>query len=566
MKSQRTNALGALTLVTCALAACTPTTTTPGGPKPAEVTTVESDKPVAAPVVDPFALDGGELLTEEQLPMLKGPKPNAGEVALAAAPKGVPAAPTSCDAFVARKATPAASCADATSALPLLAAALEKTGDERDVALTALEACKGVEPGLVRALRIELAPPECGDAMAVPVLTKQAKELSGSIEHALVGLALASRLHRTAASPPVLAAPFETKRVEEFVKKKLFPWFNDQAVAIQELSKQGAQLSTYGKGVVALAAGWADLRMVDVLRDSPVPDDFRTDPEKGSVYFAALDEQLEPRKARGRDAALVGIREMASQGVLVDDRTTRTRALLAKLYGGRRVDGLDILMLPAARTAPGKDVKASLAARLPTFYAGLLLDPSSALDATTLAAFSQRGVPTPMRAALKEADASLSAETRLAYARFKLTMGLRYWRAVDFDAAVTHASKLSAEAKGADGSFYHALALALRKGPVDVASLMLQLDSFGPKFGDVRALDWIRDEKSSTPEAGQAAFDAAVIRQIATPRDADAAYWTALGVRYREAAKLLPEGQRGEAQERAKSADATAKVLANRAD
>lgn len=554
-------------LVTCAAVSCTPSATTNGGDKtPDAVTTVaEHGDPVAAPKTNPFLLDGGELLAEEQLPVLKGPKPVVAEVSLLPAPKGVPAAPASCNAFVNRKAPAATACADAAAALPLLGAALEKSGDERDAALAALEACKGLEPGIVRAIRVEVAPPECADVMAEPILAKKPKELSGSVEHALIGLALSARLHRTASTPPVLAPPFETKKVDTFVKKQLFPWFNDQAVAIQELSKQGSQLSSYGKGVVALAAGWADLRMVDVLRESPVPDDFRTDPEKGSVYFAALDEQLEPRKTRGRDAALVGIREMAAQGILVDDRTSRTRGLLAKLYGGRRVDSLDVLFMPAARTVPSKDALGSLASRLPTFYAGLLLDPNAVLSAPMIAAFAQRGIPTPMRAALKESEDKLTDDARLEIARFKLMMGLRYWRSVDFDAAVAQLSKLSPEAKAADGALLHGVALALRKGPADVATLMLQVEPFGPKFGDVRALDWVRDEKPGTPEAGYAAFNGAVIRQIATPRDADAAYWTSLKERYETASKLLPESQRNESLERARSAEATAKVLAKSA-
>jgi hypothetical protein len=561
---QRSSAL--LGLV--AIVACTNTelVAPPRDPKPVGV------EPQPEPEVvkqNPFKLEG-ELLAEEQLPVLKGPKPIVAEVALPKAPKGVPAAPASCKVFTARVAkkplTPVGggtqSCADPAGALSGLAVALEMTsGDDRDAALLELESCKGLEPGLVRALRIELAPPECGDVLAEPLLSKKPTGLSGSIDHALVGLSLAARLHRTAATPPVLAAPFSKKRVEAFIQKELFPWFNEQAVAVEELSKQGAALSSYGKGVVALAAGWADLRMVDVLRESPIPDEFRTDAEKGAVYYAALDDRLEPRKARGRDAALVGIREMAYQGILVDERTSRTRSLLAKLYGGRRVDGLDVLLRPASSPGVSSEPAAVLARKLPTFYAGLLLDPAKAIEPAVFTALTTRGVPTPMRAALKEADAALVPEVRSAYGHFKLAMGLRYWRSVDFDVAVALFDKLPEDKRTAEDWLGHATALGLRHGPTDVAAIMLQLDAIGPKFGDVRALDWVRDEKKGVPAAGHAAFNAAVIRQIATPRDADGAYWTALEERYKAAVSLLEEPARNEAFERARAAGATAKVL-----
>jgi hypothetical protein len=561
---------GRVFFVALALSSCTPKTSEPPPKEPTIPVETSVDAAPKSEESDPFDLRG-ELLSEEQLPLLDGPKPLVSDVPLAAAPKGVPAAPASCTKYVSRRpAAPLApaTCSDLATALPALAAALEHPSpDDVDAALAGLEACpfdpktgKGLEPGLVRAVRVELAPPECGDVLAEPVLTKRPEGMSGSVQHALVGLALAARLHRTASSPPELAPPYPKKKVEEFVGKKLFPWFNDQAVAVQELSKQGAQLSSYGKGVVALASGWADLRMVDVLRDAPVPDDFRTDPEKGSVYFAALDEKLEPRKARGRDAALVGLREMAAQGVLSDARTTRTRSLLAKLYGGRRVDGLDVLLVPLGPPPSSSKPLAILARRLPTFYAGRLLEPGAALEPDVFASLTSRGVPTPIRASLR-ARTDLARDLVAAYAQFKLTMGVRYWRAVDFDEAVRLFGQLPAaeRALGLDVSF--ATALALRRGPTDVAALMLQPEAIGPKFGDVRALDRFVDRARDKPEAGLAAFNAAVVRQIATPRDADAAYWLNLEKRYAAAKELLPEPARSEAHERAKAAAATAKVI-----
>ena len=39
--------------------------------------------------------------------------------------------------------------------------------------------------------------------------------------------------------------------------------FGDQASAVEELAKLGAQLRYYGRAVVALEAGLADLRFID---------------------------------------------------------------------------------------------------------------------------------------------------------------------------------------------------------------------------------------------------------------------------------------------------------------
>jgi hypothetical protein len=223
---QRSSAL--LGLV--AIVACTNTEVIapPRDPKPIGV------EPQPQPEVvkqNPFKLEG-ELLAEEQLPVLKGPKPIVAEVALPKAPKGVPAAPASCKVFSGRVAKKplrpvgggAQNCADPGGALAGLAVALEQTSvDERDAALLDLESCKGLEPGLVRALRIEFAPPECGDVLAEPLLAKKPTGLSGSIEHALVGLSLAARLQRTAATPAGVSRALHQEARRAVHSERAFP-------------------------------------------------------------------------------------------------------------------------------------------------------------------------------------------------------------------------------------------------------------------------------------------------------------------------------------------------------
>src|SRR5688500_19244161 len=83
-----------------------------------------------------------------------------------------------------------------------------------------------------------------------------------------------------------------------------------------------------------------------MVREVPLPDEMKADKAVEGAYYAALDEALEPRKVRGRDAALVGLRAFAELGAVHDARVDRARELLTKLYSGSRVDALDRLLLP----------------------------------------------------------------------------------------------------------------------------------------------------------------------------------------------------------------------------
>ena len=112
-----------------------------------------------------------------------------------------------------------------------------------------------------------------------------------------------------------------------------------QASAIDALSAPASELTGLARGIVAIQAGLADLRLVDRIRSSPTPSTW--DSELKAVYEAGLDEALEPRKTRGRDAALVGLLDFAAAGIMHDERVELARRLLSKLYGGRRIDALD---------------------------------------------------------------------------------------------------------------------------------------------------------------------------------------------------------------------------------
>ncbi|MBX3225911.1 MAG: hypothetical protein KIT84_29960 [Labilithrix sp.] len=188
-------------------------------------------------------------------------------------------------------------------------------------------------------------PPGCADAIVDRFLLDPKRgDATDETSHRLVGLSLAGRLARTAASAPVMKDASDKEKVKKFIQGPLRTWMMEQATAIDTLSAAGTTLAPAGRAIVATEAGMADLRLVDKIRSAPTPSTW--DKELKAVYEAALDEALEPRKTRGRDAALVGLSDFAALGVATDARVDRARALLSKMYGGRRVDALDGLFLP----------------------------------------------------------------------------------------------------------------------------------------------------------------------------------------------------------------------------
>ncbi|AUX20806.1 hypothetical protein SOCEGT47_012800 [Sorangium cellulosum] len=556
LRSMFTAAMG-LSLAACA-AAPPPATRAPG--PPGDGRAAPAPPPPPLPEEQAFAVHGP--LKDEWLPMLK-PAPFDPKSALVpSSPIGVPAPPAACDAFARRAAAPAPACGDAQGALAALDAALAE-GDpaRRDARLAGLEACAGLEAGLARALRVELAPAACGDALTAPLLEAPPAGLRGDLYQVLLGQTLAARLARTAIEPPTLRPPYDVQRVVAFTKGPLFAWVTEQARAIEDLGRLGVALPFYAKGIVAVEAGRADMRLVEAVRSAPLPDAMRKDAELGNVYYGELDQLLEPWKQRGRDAALVGLRELSSVGVLRDARVEGARAMLSRLYGGRRVDALDALALPELPPAAPSSLEERLAGALPTYYAGRLLPPEAAARPGTLRMFLERGVPLPHRAALRAAE--LSPEARLLYARARLELGRLYWRAVDFDQATALLTAWpEGAARPAEATMLLALALGLRNGPEDAALMMRRAPLAGLGLGELAALDWVARAKPASPYAGLAAYDAALIKQIAAPQGADAGYWSDVAARFREAQALLSGPLARAAEERARAADEIARAAA----
>ena len=537
-------------------AACTGQGTAPPSVAPQPPATTTPTPIVAPPVAGPEALNLEGTVREEWLPLLKAPVLDPAKSQLTAAPMGLAPLPASCDAFVSRKgAGPAPACGDKAAALTALDGALSE-GDaaKRDARLLDLEACAGLPAGVARALRAELAPIECGEALLTKVLAAPPAGLDGNLYHALLGLSIASRLARTAQSAPTLAPPYTRARVVEFTSGPMKAWFGEQATAIEATSLAAKELSYYGKAITAIEAGTAEMRLVEIVRNAPLPAELARDAGLKNEYYATLDQALDPRKDRGRDAALVGLREMALVGAIHDARVDKARSLLARLYGGRRIDALDGLLIPALPPAAPANVEERLAGKLPTYYAGLLLDPAAASRPGVMRMLLERGVPLGHRNALK--TATLTPEARGLFARARLELGRLYWRAVDFDQAAQLASAWPAgAARPDDATFTLALALALRNGPDDAADMMRKAPLQLTSIGQVQGLDFVSQQASAGQGAAFAAFDAALIRQLAAPEGSGSAYWKDVAARFHRAASLLSDPTRkADAEERAKSA------------
>jgi hypothetical protein len=252
-----------------------------------------------------------------------------------------------------------------------------------------------------------------------------------------------------------------------------------------------------------------------------------------SAYYAALDEALEPRKVRGRDAALVGLRAFAELGAVHDPRVDRARELLTKLYSGSRVDALDRLLLPELEPAELARPELALAATLPTYYANELYLDTGPVDPKLVRAYLSRGMPAKLRVKLE--TAATSGPVRLLHARAVLESGQKYFRARDFQRAV---ALLEKEKLDEGGRLLAALATTLSSGPDDAAVLMLK-GPFLAGTGDVSGLD--AEVKKKGRLAGRAAFDAAYLLQLA-PKPDDPVFWDDLAQRFGQAEKLLKAG------------------------
>lgn len=462
--------------------------------------------------------------SEEQANGALPTEPAPKQAGLGQAPPGVPPAPARCEGFLG--AVPK-QCAGG-SFEERLAAALSRKDEERDLSLRCLEGAPEAPPGWVRALRADLAPRECGDVVvgSEAAVDGAARELAD----ALVALGVGARLFRLVQAPPLPQAPFDKPQFLKHFREVLSPWIVAQAKAVDALSQVGPRLNGYARGVVAIEAGLADLRFVEVARRVELPEEMKKDPEIRETYLVALEQALEPRVARGRDAALVGLGEFSKQGITNDARLSQVRSRLSELYAGRRLDALDQLVLPPLPPADESSAALQVAARLPAFYALKLAASPSVEDGKVLRARLEHGVPPALW--LGSLPASASPELATLAQRGLFNLGQVYFWAEPF----ARAAAITTPPQDGEAALVGALSQVLARGPRNAAAMMLGAPTLPAELRDVSSLDALA--RTKTPVAGLAELDAAYVRGLAPPAN-DPAFWQEQAARYRRAEKKL---------------------------
>lgn len=238
--------------------------------------------------------------------------------------------------------------------------------------------------------------------------------------------------------------------------------------------------------------------------------------------------------------------DLARAGIAVDGRLIRARMLLSKLYGGRRIDALDALLLPAWSLSAASPVGSNAASNVPTFWIDMA-DPARAAEERFLA----YGVTRAMRTRVHKLPEGSDDELRSAYARARFELGRVSWRRVDFVEAA-HAAKGSA--KPSD-RLVLAVSLALARGPSGAAEMMRVETPAQLTLRHTEALDSLVAEGG--PLAGMAAFDAAHLRALAPPQGDEAIpYLKDVAARFRNAEiRLKDPAQKRAAAQRATEID-----------
>jgi len=438
-----------------------------------------------------------------------------------------------------------------------LARALGAQPEAADTALAELEVCSEFRPGIVRALRAGrwLA---CADQLVDGAVGPHAPEaeLDVGTRELLVATGLAGRLSRLVQTPPEARAHASKAELEHYLSEHLFPWATRQAKAIGEMSRRGASLRGYARGIVAIQAALADLRFVEMARGLPLPVEMEA-PDIQAEYYGALDQALEPRKDRARDAALVALGEFSALGILKSAALSDARQLISRVFAGNRIVALDALLVPPPAECTATTPEEAIAAAVESPFATELLGTTPLTPALSTCLLT-RGLSVDLLRQL-EGDASPGGRSSLARAQFDL--GRTYMKASAFQRAADLYRQNAAGAQGvaAPGDeLLGALATVLSAAPESAVDLFRLGPRLPSGLGETGPLDGLAG--STRRYAGAAAFDAAYLRELTAP-DGSASHFSDVARRYDTAQRKLTGQERALAADRARAARATAKAL-----
>lgn len=269
---------------------------------------------------------------------------------------------------------------------------------KRDGRLARLETCAGLDPGLVRLTRVALWT-ECADALAITVPR-------GTLTVAMRGYATAARIDRLNFEPP---NDFATGPSEKALARAIV-WTEGHASVLRVAAAAVATLpaGTHGRAVAQLALGNAWNRLLHTRYDLPRPSPTeQSGPrERLNAELARYVAEATEREASAADAARI-----ATEWPLL-------RAWQAGQQPGP-VEAARALVLPALPRSEARDVRARLAANLPSYVAARLLgdDP---LDAAVLRALLERGFDPKLRRTVAAQTPRAGEAQLLAHARVVL--------------------------------------------------------------------------------------------------------------------------------------------------
>jgi hypothetical protein len=334
----------------------------------------ERGKPTALDFVDPPL--GQEVLPSEPDPTASAAITDETRAALRASRVAVPGLappPQSCQSriVVPSRATDSR-CADASTAWPLLADALE-VGNvaARDRKLAWLERCTAFPHGLVRALRAELDP-SCGDVILDPLLADPKLQVSNALATTLLGLVHAARLKRAVSTVPALKGATRPQDVRQFLQVKLAQWRDDhlQRLSALEASVHALPVDSYGQTIasLALATAWHELALG--ARRAPAPGSIIKDYELRTLYYGGSDDALESTSQHAVQLSIAAAALASRHGLrgsLIANAWHRVAA-----QSRRYPKLLSELLLPKAPETPAQTPRERIAYRLPSYYAPLL--------------------------------------------------------------------------------------------------------------------------------------------------------------------------------------------------
>jgi hypothetical protein len=287
-----------------------------------------------------------------------------------------------------------------------------KDAQQRDTYLAMLEDCAGFPVGLVRTLRADLDR-QCADVLAAPLLAAPPQGISADMLAALLGLSLAARYERANVAMPTLGRGVTPEKIDAFVAGPFAAWVEQRTAALTELARRRAPGPSYGalQAQAAEARAWASL--AHDARSAQIPDEVRKDVELRNRYYSAIDAHVAAARSRAIELAPAVAELVATEGSLDPAVLAWSRSLTALYPEAGHLRKIWQAYLPVPPEEG--DAANGIEALLPSFYAGILVEPSAVTEPRRLRALVSNGLSPAHRRALRDAVLAPAQRTLVGY-------------------------------------------------------------------------------------------------------------------------------------------------------